>query len=86
MCGLLIVVASLIAEHGLQGKWVSVAAAHGLRQFWHMDLLTLWHVGYYWTRDQTHVSCIGRQIFFTTQGSPQPHVLGQILITCDNAF
>ena len=47
MCGLLIVVASLVAEHGLQGKWVSVAAAHGLRQFWHMDLLTLWHVGYY---------------------------------------
>ena len=31
MCELLIVVASLIAEHTLQGVWASVIMAHGLR-------------------------------------------------------
>ena len=25
-----------------------------------MGLVTLWHVGYSWTRDRTHISCIGR--------------------------
>ena len=30
VCGLLIVVASLVAEHGLYGWWVSVVAACGL--------------------------------------------------------
>ena len=32
----------------------SVAVAHGLA--------AAWHVGSSWSRDQTHVSCIGRQI------------------------
>ena len=33
MHGFLTVVASLVAEHGLQGAWASVAAAHGLSSF-----------------------------------------------------
>ena len=31
VCGLLIAVVSLSAEHGLQDAWASVAVAHGLR-------------------------------------------------------
>ena len=52
--GLLIVVASLVAERGLQGAWA--------QYLWHVGLVALWHVGSSWTRDRTHVPCIGRQI------------------------
>ena len=31
VCGLLILVASLVAEQGFQGAWASVVVAHGLR-------------------------------------------------------
>ena len=51
---LLIVVPSLVVEHGLQ--------AHGLQELWHTGLAALRHVGSSWTRDRTHVPCIGRQI------------------------
>ena len=27
----------------------------------HMGLVVSWHVGSSWTRDQTHVPCLGRQ-------------------------
>ena len=53
---LLIAVASLVAEHGLQ--------ARGLQQLWHTGLVALWHVGSSWTKDRTRVPCIGRQILF----------------------
>ena len=46
---LLIVVASLIVEHGLQG---SVAVVRGL---------TVWLMKSSWSRDQTLVPCIGRR-------------------------
>ena len=51
---LLTTMASLVSEHGLQGMRASVVAAHGsvARQ----------HVGSSQIRDQTRVSCIGRQI------------------------
>ena len=51
---LFIVVASLVAEPGLQSVWASVVVAHGH--------VTLKHEGISWTRDRTHVPCIGRQI------------------------
>ena len=35
---------------------------HRLQWLWHTGLAALWHVGSSWTRDQTHVACIGRQI------------------------
>ena len=64
--GLLIVVASLVVENGLQ--------ACGLQQLWHAgpraQAQQLWrtglaaprHVGSSWTRAQTRVPCIGRRI------------------------
>ena len=38
-----------------------------------MGLAAPWHVGYSQTMDQTHVSCISRQILYTTElpGKPQ---------------
>ena len=32
------------------------------QQLWHTGLVVLWHVESSWTRDRTHVPCIGRQI------------------------
>ena len=52
--GLLIVVASLVAEHGLQGVWA--------QYLWHTGLVALRHVESSWTRDQTRVPCVGRRI------------------------
>ena len=31
---------------------------------WYIRLVALWYVGSSWARDQTHVSCIGRQILY----------------------
>ena len=52
VCRLLIAVASLVAERRLKG----------LQKLWCTGLVALWHVGSSWTRDGTHVPCIGRQI------------------------
>ena len=57
--GLLTVVTSLVAEHGLQ--------ASGLQQLWSMGLVAP-HVGSSQTRARTHVPCIGRQ--FLTLAPP----------------
>ena len=60
VCGLLIVVASLVAEHGLWGEQASVAAASGAQWLWHMAIAAPRPVGSSWTRDRTPASCIGR--------------------------
>ena len=52
--GLLIVVASLVAEHRLQ--------RHRLQQLWSTGLVAPWHVESSWTRDQTRAPCTGRQV------------------------
>ena len=52
--GLLIAMASFAVEHLLQGVRLSVVAVHGLSCLRHMESSRI--------RDQTHVSCIGRQI------------------------
>ena len=71
---LLIAVASLVAEHGLQAcglqqlqHAVSVLVACGLsscgsqaQQLWHTGLFAPRHVGSSRIRDQTRVPCIGR--------------------------
>ena len=54
MCCLLIKAASLAAKHKLQAH-DSVVMAYGLR-------VALRHLGSSWTRDQTHIPCIARQI------------------------
>ena len=66
VCGLLIVVASLIAEHrlqahGLQQLWLTGFRAQA-QQLWLSGLVAPWHVGSSRTRDRTCVPCIGRQI------------------------
>ena len=74
VCGLLIAVASLVVEHGLQAHGLqqlqhvgSVVVVHGLQgaqaqQLWRMGLVAPWHVGSSQSRDQTHVPCIDRRI------------------------
>lgn len=71
VCGFLIVVMSPAVEHRLQAEASVVAAlgllvvAHGLwaQQLWHKSLAAVWGIEYLWTRNGTHVRCIGRQIF-----------------------
>ena len=61
--GLLTVMAPLVAEHGLQ--------AQGLQQMQHTGSAASWHMESSQTRDQTHVSCIGRWTQpLNHQGSP----------------
>ena len=62
---LLVVVASLIVEHGLweQGPRVVARGSGAQAQYlWCTGLVALWHVGSSPTRDQTCVSCIGMWI------------------------
>ena len=49
VCGLLVVVVSLVVDHRSQELWL-------------MGLTSPRHVGSSWTGDGTCVSCIGRQI------------------------
>ena len=46
------------------GARASVVVAHGLQQLWHAGLVAPQHVGSSWTRAQTCVPCIGRQILY----------------------
>ena len=75
--GLLIMVTSLVAEHRLSNARASVVAACELRsysplgsraqqaqQLWPLGLVALQHVGSSWLKDQTRVSCIGRQVLY----------------------
>ena len=52
VCQLLIAVASLVAEQGLQGAGCSLCRG----------LIALQHVGSSWIRNRTHISCMGRQL------------------------
>ena len=75
VCGLLIAVASLVVEHGLQACELQQLWLEGSRaqaQQWYMGLVALWHVGSSRTRDRTHVPCIGRWILnhWTTREVP----------------
>ena len=68
------------------GALASVVVAHGLsscgtqalecrhQYLWPTGLDALWHVRSSWTRDWTHVSCIGRRILnhWTTREVPEP--------------
>ena len=77
----------LTAEDRLQGLRASVVAACGLdscnsralERRLDRGLVAPRHVGSFWTRDQTHVSCISRQIFFTTEPPGNPlYILNRI--------
>ena len=48
---------------GSQAQYLSLAGCRTqAQQLWHMGLIAPRHVGSSWTRDQTRVPCIGRQI------------------------
>ena len=49
--------------HGLQWLWLPGSGAQA-QSLCCMGLVTPWHVGSSHTRDQTRVSCIGRQILY----------------------
>ena len=59
-CRLLIVVASLVAEHGLSGTWASVVAAPRPSRC-SQTLVAPRHMGSPRVRDWTHFSCTDRQ-------------------------
>ena len=73
VCGLLIVVVSLVVEHGLQARglqqcgtraqqlWLTGSSVQA-QQLWCTGLVAPQHVGSSRTGAQTHVPCIGRQI------------------------
>ena len=71
--GLLIAMPSLVAELRLQGAWA--------QQLWCMGLVALWHVRSSWTRDRTHVPCIGRWILIL-QTTRKSHPFSSLL-PCD---
>ena len=68
VCGLLIAVASLDAELGLEGTWAqwSWLPGSGVQAHWFgcTGLVALRHVGSSQTRDLTCFSCIGRRILY----------------------
>ena len=59
--GLLIAVASLVAEHGLQGLGFSSCGMRA-QQLWRTGLVAPWHMGSARTRAGTHVPFISRRI------------------------
>ena len=65
--GLLIVMASLAAEHRLQGPWASAV--------WLTGFAALCHVGSSQTRDWTYASCTGRQILTTGPPGKSTHFI-----------
>ena len=65
--GLLIVMASLAAEHRLQGLWASAV--------WLTGFAALCHVGSSQTRDWTYASCTGRQILTTGPPGKSTHFI-----------
>ena len=68
--GLLIPLASLVVEHGLQ-------------QLWCLGLIALWHVKSSGTRDRTHVPCIGRRILNCWATKEAQGVSLGMLLLCD---
>ena len=63
---LVIMVASLVAEHGPKGERAQELLLPGSRAqaqyLWCVSLVALLYIGSFWTRDRTHVSCTGRWI------------------------
>ena len=95
--GLLIVLASLVAEHkfyafGLQqfcGMWVQHLQLMGSRArdqcMWYTDVVVSRHVGSSLTRDWTHIPRTGRQILnHWPQGSPSRILFYDCIIGCSS--
>ena len=77
--GLLIAVASLVVEHGLQELglqqlWLRSSRVQA-QQLWHTGLVAPWLVGSSQTRARTYVPCIGRRILNHCATREVPQVL-----------
>ena len=46
-----------------QELWLTGSRAQ-TQYLWHTGLVILWHVGSFWIRDQSCISCIGRRILY----------------------
>ena len=57
---------SLIAVHELLIVVASLVVENGLQCLWYVGLIALCHLESAWTRDQTHISSFGRQLLLTT--------------------
>ena len=70
--------ASVVMAHELSG-WSLRALEPQLQQFWCMGLVAPWLVESSWTRDQTHIPCIGRWILIhcTTREVPITAILNR---------
>ena len=75
---LLVVLASLAAEHRLQGAWATAATAHGLLQLRGTGLAAPRHAGSSQSRDRTRVPCISRPII----NHWAPGSLAHFLVIC----
>ena len=85
VCELLTVVASLAAEHSSRAFGLQSLQLPGCRaqpqQLRCMGLVTLWHVGSSWIKDQNCVSCVGNQILNNRATREAPFSLIQLLIS-----
>ena len=88
VCGLLIAVASLVAEHGLQARglqqlWLAGSRAQA-QQWWCTGLVAPRLVGSSRTRDRTRVPCVSRRILNHCATREVPDDLFFILKTVTN--
>ena len=84
---LIIAMASLAAEHGLEGLRASAVALPSSRAqaqwLWHTGLVALWRVGSSEIRDQTCISCTGRWLTTEPAGKPRAHFLMSVKLQLD---
>ena len=93
VCGLLIAIVSLVAEHrlrgtrGLQQLQLLGCRAHA-EQLRHSGLVAPWHMEPSCIRDGTRVSCIGRQILYrgATREAPRAETFLLIFVFRFSAF
>ena len=84
---LLIAEASPVAEHR-PGALGHVTCSEHSQQLWCTGSVAPWHVGSSWTREGTHVSCIGRWILnhWTTREVPSPPFLQHTTVSHTRKF
>ena len=71
---------------GMWAQWLQLAGYRAQAQgFWRMGLVALRHVGSSQTRDQTPVSCIGRQILYHCVTREAPLIVLNICWICSDS-
>ena len=77
--------ASVVVVRGLQWLWLEGFRAQA-QWLWRTGLVALRHVGSSWTRDQTHVPCIGRQILNHCPTREVPNFLNFFIVLLSEIF